>query len=74
MFVSMSWPMSIYVIWDIFFNLSLIFIVINHITRFKQKYLLFVHILENLLLFLDEMWLKKANNFQIAKVWPHILA
>ena len=37
---------------DLFFIFSLIFIVINHITSFKQTYF-FVHFLEHLLLFLD---------------------
>ena len=35
---------------DLFF----IFIAINHITSFKQTHLLFVHFLEDLLLFLDD--------------------
>ena len=39
---------------DIFFIFSLIFIVINHITSFKQSYLYFVHFLEYLLLCLDD--------------------
>ena len=39
---------------DLFFVLSLIFIVINHITSsLKQAYLIFVHFLECLPLFLD---------------------
>ena len=38
----------------LFFIFGLIFIVINHITSFKQTYLLFVHYLEYLLLFLDD--------------------
>ena len=36
------------------FIFSLIFIVINHITSFRQTYLLFVHFLEYLLLFLGD--------------------
>ena len=39
---------------DLFFIFSLIFIVINHMTSFKQAYLFFVHVLEYLLLFLDK--------------------
>ena len=37
----------------LFFQFSLIFIVINHKISFKQMYLFFVHFLEYLLLFLD---------------------
>ena len=37
----------------LFFISSLIFIVINHITSFKQTHLFSVHFLEYLLLFLD---------------------
>ena len=40
-------------LWDLFFIFSLIFIVINRITSFKQTYLFFVHFLECLPLFLD---------------------
>ena len=36
------------------FIFSLIFIVINHITSFRQTYLFFVHFLEYLLLFLRD--------------------
>ena len=36
------------------FIFSLIFIVINHITSFRQTYLFFVHFLEYLLLFLGD--------------------
>ena len=39
---------------DLLFIFSLIFIVINHITSFKQMYLFFVHFLEYFILFLDE--------------------
>ena len=39
---------------DLFFIFSLVFIVINHITSFKQASLLFCTFLEYLLLFLDE--------------------
>ena len=41
-------------LFDLFLTFSLIFIIINHITSFKQKYLFFVHFLEDLLLFLDD--------------------
>ena len=50
---------------DLLFIFSFIFIVINHITSFKQTYLFFVHFLEHLLLFLDDN--VEAKNFQIAK-------
>ena len=53
---------------DLLFIFSFIFIVINHITSFKQTYLFFVHFLERLLLFLDDN--VEANNFQIAKDQP----
>ena len=36
------------------FIFSLIFIVINHITSFRQTYLFFVHFVEYLLLFLGD--------------------
>ena len=49
-FVFMPRPRSIYV-----FTLSLILTVINHITSLKQLYLFFVHFLECLLLFLDDI-------------------
>ena len=38
---------------DLFFIFNLIFIVIDHITSFKQTYLFYVQFLEYLLLFLD---------------------
>ena len=56
------------------FIFCLIFIAINHITSFKQTYLLLVHFLKYLLLFLDDYVMKKVNNFQIAKVKPHGVA
>ena len=39
---------------DLFRVVSLIFIAINHITSFEQTYLVFVHYLEYLLLFVDD--------------------
>ena len=33
---------------DLFFNPRLIFIVINHITKFKQKHIFFIHFLYNI--------------------------
>ena len=59
-------------LYDLFFIFSLIFIAINHITSLKQtQLLLFV---EQLILFLDNDVMKKANNFQIAKVQPEGIA
>ena len=59
-------------LYDLIFIFSLIFIVINHITSLKQtQLLLFV---EQLILFLDNDVMKKANNFQIAKVQPEGIA
>ena len=40
-------------LYDVFFNFRLVFIVINHVTKFKQRYLFFVHFVEYLQLFLD---------------------
>ena len=59
---------------DPFFFFSLIFIVINRITSLKQTHLFFIHILEYLLLFLDDNKMKKADDFQIAKVQPQCVA
>ena len=39
---------------DLFFSFNLIFIIINHITTFKQMYLVLVHFLEYRLLYLDD--------------------
>ena len=39
---------------DLFFNWSLIFIVVNHITSFIQTHLFFVQFLEHLLLLKDD--------------------
>ena len=44
----------------LFFIFSFIFIVTNHTASFKQTYLFFEHFL----------WMKKANDIQIAKVQP----
>ena len=49
---------------DLFFIFSIIFIVIYHITTFKQTYLFFVHFLGYLLLY------KRVKNFQKVKVRP----
>ena len=53
-FVSMSWPSSIYVVLcDPFFIFSLIFIIINYIISSKQAQLFLAHFLEYLMLVLD---------------------
>ena len=41
-------------LFDLFFIFSFIYFVINHITSFKQRYLVFIYFLEYLLLFLDD--------------------
>ena len=54
-FVSMSSPKSIYVyLYNLFSIFRLIFIVINHLMSLKQAHLFFVHILQYLLLFLND--------------------
>ena len=67
-FVPMSWPRSIYVVsyclsylYDLFFIFSLIFIVINHMTSFKQTYLFFGHFSECVLLFLDHNMVEESE-------------
>ena len=53
---------------DLFFNFSLVFVVINHKTSFKLTYL-FLHIFQNIsYYFWMMMWMKKATNFEIVKV------
>ena len=61
-------------LWDLFFIFSLIFIVINHITSLKWTHLFFVHFLNISYCFRMIMWIKKASNFQIAKVQPPSVA
>ena len=54
---------------DLFSIFSLIFIVINHITSFKQTHLFFVHFFKNIFYhFWMITWIKKVKNFQIVKV------
>ena len=50
---------------DLFFIFSLTFIVINHTTLSKQTHLLFVHLLEDFLLFLDDNTLKVCLVFAL---------
>ena len=64
-------PRSIFLyLCDLFFIISLFFIVINHIASLKQTYLFFVNFLEYLLLFLDDKVDENTNNFQMTKVQP----
>ena len=51
---------------DLFFNFSLIFIAINHLTTFKQRYGIFV-LLEYLLLFLDDNMDEESEQFSNSK-------
>ena len=50
-------------LYDLFFISSLIFIVISHITSLKQTYLISVHFLEYLLLFMDDSMDEKSEQF-----------
>ena len=52
---------------DLLFIFNPIFIVINQITLFIQMHLFFAHILEYLLLFLDDNVDEESESFQIAK-------
>ena len=53
---------------DLFFILSLIFIVINHITSLNRRNC-FLYIFQNISYYFWMItWMKKANNFQIPKV------
>ena len=51
----------------LFFKFSLIFTIINHISTFKQRYLLFEHFLECLLLFLDDKVDEESKEFSNSK-------
>ena len=53
---------------DLFFNFSLIFIVINHINTFKQVFAFLYILLGYLQLFLDDNMDEESECFQIAKV------
>ena len=54
---------------DLFFIFSLIFFAINHISSFK--FTCFLHIFQNTSYYLWMItWMKKPNNFLIAKVQP----
>ena len=60
---------------DIFFIFNLIFIVIDHITSFKQTHFLSLYIFQNFsYYFMIITRMKKANNFQITKVQPQGVA
>ena len=52
---------------DLFYIFSLVFIVINHVTSFKQTYLFFVHFLEYLLLLLDDIVDEESKKFSNSK-------
>ena len=53
---------------DLFFNFSLILIVINHINTFKQVFVFLYILLGYLQLFLDDNMDEESEYFQIAKV------
>ena len=52
---------------DLYFIFSLIFMIINHITSLKWTHLFFVHLLEYLLLLLDDNVNKKSQYFSNSK-------
>ena len=59
---------------DLFFNFSLIFIVINDINTFKQVFVFLYILLGHLQLFLDDNMDEESEYFQIAKVQPQGVA
>ena len=61
---------------DLFFIFSLIFIVVNQMTSFKslRLTLLFFYILQKIYYFWMITQIRKANNYQIAKVQPQGVA
>ena len=59
---------------DLFFNFSLIFIVINDINTFKQVFIFLYILLGYLQLFLDDNMDEESEYFQIAKVQPQGVA
>ena len=61
-------------LYDLFFIFSIIFIVINHITSFKQMHLFPVHFQNISYYFWVLTWMKKANSFQTTKVQPQGIA
>ena len=56
---------------DLFFILASFSLPFNHITLLKQRHLVFVHILECLLIFLDNIVDEEGKNFLKVKVQPH---
>ena len=66
-FVSMSWPSSIYVI-SMWFIFRLIFIIIKHIISLKQAHLFFVYFF---ILILDDNMNKESESLSSSKVQPH---
>ena len=76
-FVSMSKPRSMLYLYDLFFIFNLFFIVIDHLTSFKQTHcsLVFCTFFRiSHLIFWMKTWMKKARNFQKAKVYPQGVA
>ena len=55
---------------DLFFIISIIFIMINSIISWIPTHLFFCLYLEHAILFWAITWIKGVNNFQIAKVQP----
>ena len=72
-FATMSWYSSVMsYLYDLFFIFTLIYLItIDHVISLRQTHLFFVIFLEYLIYQLWMVtWLKKVNNFQIAKVQP----
>ena len=63
----MSYLYDLYDLYDLFFIFRLIFIVVNHVTSFKQAHLLFCTFLEYLLLFLDDNVGVESKQFSNSK-------
>ena len=59
---------------DLFFNFSLIFIVINHINTFKQVFVFLYILLGYLQVLLDDNMDEESEYFQIAIVQPQGVA
>ena len=58
----------------LFSNFSLIFLEINHRMIFKQRYMFFTVFKNNSYNFLMITWMKKAQTFQLGKVYPQGVA
>ena len=59
---------------DLYFIFFFIFFKINHNNVIKTNTLVFAHVLEMSYYFWMITWMKKGNNFQIAKVQPQSVA